>query len=292
MHKGIFFIINPFAGKGNSLVAWEEIKAKLSLYTGNISFKYAYSDAPGHAEAIAAEAACKGYDAAITVGGDGTAGEAANALAGSKTALGIIPAGTGNDFIKTIGVPKRPLDALEHLLSSRPFAIDLGEINGRKFLNIASSGFDAEVADSVHSDYRKFKSLAYVLAVLKGIATFALKKISMNIDGRIIEKDVFLVAVCNVRYYGNGLMISPDSEVDDGFFDVVVVDAIPRFEVIRFLPSVFKGRHLSHPGVNVFKGKNITITTHEPVKMQADGEMLGTTPAHIRLINKCLMVLR
>lgn len=291
MLRKLFFVINPCAGKGKSKRVWEKVKAGLGSCAKSAEIEYGFTEGPGHAGILAKKAAHYGFDSVIAIGGDGTAGEAADGLAGTATALGIIPAGTGNDFIKTAGIPKNPIAALKRIVSGRRSAVDIGEINGRKFLNIASTGFDAEVAYLVHSGFRRFRAFAYLAAVAKALVSFNSGHVDLEIDGTHIGGDILLAAVCNGRYYGNGLMISPGAKTDDGLFDVVIVKKVPRFEIIKFLPIVFKGGHLHHPAVKVIRGKRICITAQKPLKIQADGEVLGTTPAYLELLPKKLIII-
>ncbi|MCG0275111.1 MAG: diacylglycerol kinase family lipid kinase [Thermosediminibacteraceae bacterium] len=269
-----FFVVNPAAGKRKALTIWNRLKP-----TVDIPYDFVLTERPGQATDIAREAVKAGYGIIVAVGGDGTIREVIQALAGSEALLGVIPAGTGNDFVRSVGIPHDPKGALEVIKSGKARRIDLIRAGSNFFINVAGAGLDAEVADAVNKSTKFLRGpLVYVMELLRVLATFSPRHVTIEIDGTVVKRKAWLVSIGNARYYGGGMMICPDALVDDGFLDVCIVNEISRIELLRFLPSVFSGNHKNHPAYEVLRGKRVKIQFERPVKVHADGDVIGTTP--------------
>lgn len=282
------FIINPAAGRGRSLKIWNSIKDKIGF-----PHEFVLTKAPGEAADIAASAHHRGFCRVVAVGGDGTICEVANGIVFKDLEIGIIPAGTGNDFARTVGIPLEPRAALAVLEKGRPEHIDLGKHEKGFFINVAGVGLDAEVARATNEDVKFLTGTpAYVFALMMTLMHFYPRKATIEIDGKTIHRKLWLAAIGNAKYYGGGMMICPDAVLDDGLLEVCLVNDMSRFEILRFLPRVFSGGHKTHPSFEVFRGKKIRIEFEIPTAAQADGDYIGMTPASFSIMPRALKVVR
>jgi YegS/Rv2252/BmrU family lipid kinase len=272
----IKFIINPVAGKGRSLKAQKIIVQRLKNL--NITFSIQQTTAQGDALKIAGEAAVEGYDTVVAVGGDGTIYEVINAIAKTNIKLGIIPTGTGNDFAKSVGIPENIELALNIILNQSIKKIDIGCVNGKYFINVASIGFDTEVVNGM-KHIKRFISgpWAYILSVFKTLISYRDITVEFQLDNKLMKKEVLLVAIANGKYYGGGMMIAPNARIDDGYLDICVINKISKLKFIKLFPTIFKGKHISLPEVECFKAKQVKILTNNQI-INCDGELIGYTP--------------
>ncbi|OGO30897.1 MAG: hypothetical protein A2Z29_01440 [Chloroflexi bacterium RBG_16_56_11] len=295
-------IVNPAAGAGRTGRNWPRI---MSLFRRHgLRFEHAITEAPGHATELAKEAARRGYETVVSVGGDGTVNEIVNGLhtAGDSrdTRLGIISTGTGSDYIRTLGIPRRCEEACRRLIAAKHRAVDLGvaeySVDGhrevRLFVNFAGMGFDAEI---VRRTTQQFKSLgglpAYLCGVLATVVAYKNKSIRLTLDGETMDKKVCTVIMNIGRYGGGGMKTAPGAIVDDGMFDVLVIGDVSKPDLLRSLPRIYRGTHLSHPKVTLKKAKEIEIDSGQPVRLQADGELLGRVPARFHILPSALNVI-
>lgn len=248
----------------------------------NIKYEIAKTRYKGHATELARQAANSliKYDAIISVGGDGTLLEVANGLMGSDVLLGVLPAGTGNDFARAIGIPSTIKDALSYLTRKRSRLIDVGKLENLFFINVASVGFDAEIIKDIFK-FRKFipGRLSYYVAALIKFFTFKFKDITINIDGQIIKTKILLVAIANGTHYGGGMMVNPNGDLEDGYLDVIVVNSLPRYKIPLLFHRFVKGTYQDLPYVKTYKCREISIDSHNSLVINADGDLFGSTPA-------------
>lgn len=266
-------IINPVAGNGHAKRIGEKVMEALRLRS--IACKAYYTESPGHATQLAGDSAQRGTDTVLAVGGDGTAYEVASGLIHSKTALGLIPAGTGNDFIKSIGVPKSPLEALEHILSHPPRLLDMGRLNDKLFLNVCGTGFDVSVLEySMKAKKLVRGMLPYLYGVIRTIFSFKPVAMRVVIDEETTLNGTFLqCSVANGRYIGGGIAISPTSLVNDGLLDVVVLRSIPNWKMFFYLPGLLMGRVHSFSITSHYRCSKVCIDA-PGMHLNVDGEML------------------
>jgi diacylglycerol kinase (ATP) len=287
----IYVVCNPTAGNGLGKRVGEKINAALD--GRSIAYTSLYTRYPGHARELAAQAAAEGADTVLAIGGDGTAGEAAAGLAGTKTALGIIPAGTGNDFIKTIGIPGQPLKALEHILACPARPTDMGRINDRLFLNVSGAGFDVCVLEYVLKAKRYMRGLLpYLYGVIRTILSFTPVELTYQIDDNPpVTGRMLLCAAANGRIIGGGIPIAPNAFVDDGLFDVILVRAIPRPRMVRYLPGLLKGKVLTFPETSACRCGKIALSA-PGMRMNVDGEICDIPSAVLTLEKGVLLIHR
>ncbi|MGB4394781.1 MAG: diacylglycerol kinase family protein [Tepidanaerobacteraceae bacterium] len=281
------FIVNPVAGRNNCYRIWNDIKAHIDFPHEVILTK-----GPGEAKYLAESAVKQGFKRMVAVGGDGTVSEVVNGIVGTDVELGIIPAGSGNDFIKALNIPQRPLDALAVIKKGNSQSVDLGKHDKGYFINVAGAGFDAETLDTNRNLKILRGSPAYVASVILTLLRHGPEKAKITIDGKRYERKLWLVAVANGQYFGGGMKISPDSAIDDGLFDICLLGDISRLEIIKFLPRVFSGSHKEHKAFEVMRGKEVKIEFETPRLVQTDGEIIGYTPARFSVLPKALKVIR
>lgn len=286
-----FFIVNPSAGSGRALRAWK----RLQELTGT-ALPSRLTKGPGHASELAVEAAQEGYPLVVAVGGDGTANEVVNGLMQlspeRRPAFGQLSSGTGNDFARNVGLPRRVDQWVRMLREPRLRSLDLGRVNGRYFLNATGVGFDAEVAYLADRLPTVFTgTFNYLVSILVELLTYRSQTMRIQVDGTRLEEQCFLVAVGNLPHVGGGIRICPGARADDGLFEVVVVKALPRLEVLRVLPKAFSGGHIGHPKVQVLSGRQVIIDSAAPLHLQADGEVFSGLPAHFEVHPAALQLL-
>ncbi len=278
----LLFIVNPMAGRGpssalNSISLIEEFCSKK-----NIQYEIVKTCHKGHATQLARQAASSDikYDAIISVGGDGTLLEVANGLMGSRAVLGVLPAGTGNDFARAIGIPSSIKEALSFLIKKKSRPIDVGKLENIFFVNVASVGFDAEIIRDIVK-FRKFipGRASYYIAALIKFFTFRFKDITIHLDDQVIKTKILLVAIANGTHYGGGMMVNPKGNLEDGYLDVIVVSSLPRYKIPLLLHRFVKGSYLDLPYVKTYRCKEISIESNDDLVINADGDLYGTTPA-------------
>lgn len=267
------FIVNPVAGKnqGQRMISHiQEICTRKK-----VAFDILVTEGVGGGRHAMEQAIHQPYQTYVAVGGDGTVNEVMNGLQGSGKHLGIVPCGTGNDFARALQLPADPVVALEQLLNGQVVEIDLGQVNEHYFINIASIGLDAEIADYTNKLKKWLKStVAYVLALVRILVSYRPITIRFNDGVGVKSSRAMLLALCNGSYYGGGMEIAPGAKVDDGLLDSYLVKAMPKLKLLFFFPTVFKGKHTTFQEVEVFRSKEITVTSESPFKINVDGEIV------------------
>ena len=235
-------IVNPTAGNGRSNATCTAVCRRLE--ERGIAYELLKTDHPTHATELAREAAQRGADTVIAIGGDGTVTETAAGLRGTKTALGIIPSGTGNDFIKTAGIPSEWEAALELILTKPARPVDSGVVNNGFFINSCGTGFDVVTLDFAEKAKKYVHGLLpYLYGVLRAIVAY--KPVDMHIeigDDIAMDGKYMICSVANGRYFGGGIPIAPLAAVTDGLLDVLVVDAVPRWKLPAYLIPLMRGK--------------------------------------------------
>lgn len=295
-------IVNPAAGAGKTYKKWPKVKDILERM--KVDFDFELTDAPGHGMELAKDAGKKGYEFIVSVGGDGTIHEIANGLHAAEVAshvpVGIVNTGTGADYIRTIGVPRRYKEACLCLLSPNRRIVDLGIIeymrNGKQekrlFVNFAGIGFDAEV---VRTTTEKFKSLgsmpSYLMGLLSTLMSYENRDVTVTVDGESGKRRVCTVMLNNGRYGGGGMKPAPDADPGDGFFDLMIIDDITKPDLLRSIPRIYAGTHGTHPKVTLMRAKEVEIHPTQNSAVQADGELLGEAPARFSILHSALTII-
>jgi len=288
-------IVNPAAGAGRAAKRWPQISSWLNEV--GLSFEHEITESPGHATELAKSAVERGYGLVVSVGGDGTINEIVNGLYESggikDVMLGIISAGTGSDYIRSLGLPCHFKEACQRLINPRKLAVDVGMAeyagNGRKakrlFVNFAGLGFDAEV---VKATTRRYKALGSKPSYLAGLLTTFLlyrgREVSLRVDGKTEDRKVCTVLVSNGKYGGGSMLVAPHADPADGFLDVLIIDELSKPDLFWSLPRIYRGTHLTHPKVSLKKARDVYIQSIQQTSLQVDGELLGETPVHFQVL--------
>lgn len=305
-------IANPVSANGNTGLRWSGIEARLR--SEGLDFDVRLTESPSHATDLAVEASRHGYGTVICAGGDGTLNEVVNGLmsvdAASRPSLGVIPSGTGTDFARGMSLPC-DLDGIVRMLKRGQMQpIDVGHVSfvrashneSRYFINIAGLGFDGEVSDEVNRRGKRGGSMAYFLNVFRVLARFQNKHAQLIMttpDGseRMAEAEYNMIAMCNGRYFGGGMLVSPNSDPHDGLFTVVVIEAMSRAEFAANFPKVYRGTHLSHPKVKSYLASAVRVEmlpSRDPGQrmfLEAEGELFGEAPATFEVVPGAIKLL-
>ena len=224
----------------------------------------------------------------IAVGGDGLLHLVLQKITPAQVPLALIPAGTGNDFVRTLGWSPDDLDAiLEAVLTKKPSSVDLGLVDGEWFGAVLSTGFDAIVNERANSMSWPKGPNRYNVAIAIELPRFAPRHYEIVLDDRTISTQAMLIAVANGRSYGGGMLVCPQSDMADGYFDVMVLHPVSKLEFIKVFPRVFKGTHITHPAVEIVRSKSVKITADAVA--YADGERIGQLPIRAQCMPGALM---
>lgn len=272
-------VVNPTAGRGSAGRRWPAVAAELDRW--GLDYEPHFTTGPGDATEVAQRAAGEGFDAVVAAGGDGTLTEVVNGLVGTGRPLGLLPLGSGNDFARAAGIGPDPLGAARLLANPVPRLVDLGRVDGRHFINVASAGMDAEIVRTMNEDLRYLRgAVAYVAATVTTLFRFRPAPVRLELDGVVHELEAVLVAVANGQYYGGGMKVTPRAVLDDGLLDVCVLGALGRLEFLRAFPSVYRGAHLAHPKIRTYRARRVVLRPagERALLAQADGEIIGSLP--------------
>jgi YegS/Rv2252/BmrU family lipid kinase len=253
---------------------------------------------------LARQAVASGCRLIVAVGGDGTMHEVVNGMVTEAeipdgVMLGAVSCGTGSDFARTVGLLQEPLDAARRLLHGEDRRVDLGVIHcwraGEEvveyFPNAAGLGFDGEVALRVNQRSKAGGgTIPYLISLVLTLVTYENKPVVVTLDDRTLTLRSNFVTVANGRYFGGGMHIAPDARPDDGLFDVVIAGDVTKLELLLQVPRVYRGTHLAHPKVDVYRSSTVRVESDERVVLQADGEYVGEAPATFRLLPGALTV--
>ncbi|MFH0805025.1 MAG: diacylglycerol kinase family protein [Patescibacteria group bacterium] len=268
------FIVNPAAGVHLELSVLSEIQ---TFCRGRgIEHDIEVTRHPGQATDIARRAALQ-YGTVVAVGGDGTVNEVVNGIVGTSARLGVLPAGSGNDLAWQLGMTRSVRKNLVILVGSTYRTVDVGVINGQRyFINGFGVGFDGEVAGRVRSFLRYSRGYAaYLLAVLRTLATYRCRNVRLTIDGVLVRSQPMLfVSCCNGTTYGGGFRVAPAAKLDDRLLTVCAVDQVSRWYALRNLPRFTRGTHLSLPEVHTFTGRRVVVESDVAQAAQLDGELI------------------
>jgi YegS/Rv2252/BmrU family lipid kinase len=268
------FIVNPVAGKGKALRFVKRIQREAKKVLEDFSLKITHY--PGHATEIAREFVKKGPCRIYSVGGDGTLNEVVNGMAGSSSSLAVIPAGSGNDFMRSISEKYDLQHIIPKCIRGTDIPVDLVKVNDKYFINVSSMGFDSDVAHATNI-IKKIplipSQISYLLGILAALIKCKSYPLKVYIDGECIEDEMLLAVIANGRYYGKGIKPAPLARFDDGYLDVCLVRKKRRLEILRLLPRFAKGKHDSIEGVSFYRGKNVMIQCSSNVRVNLDGEV-------------------
>lgn len=278
--RELALLVNPTSAKGRAVRVVEPVTERLQ-HAGNNVRRLTGTDAADAAR-LAAGAVAEGVDALVALGGDGLVNIALQAVAGTGTPLGVIPAGTGNDVARSLGLPCRsPLDAAEVVAAGSIRRLDAvcveGSVGARWFLGVLGAGFDSLVNERANRMRWPRGQQRYNVAVLAELRVFQPLPFTITLDDEVRATRAMLVAVGNGGSYGGGMRVCPDADMHDGLLDVTVVGPVSKPTFVRVFPKVFRGTHVHHPAVTTHRARRVTLDSPDVVAY-ADGERLGPLP--------------
>ncbi len=298
-------IVNPAAGNGRTGREWPALSAR--LLDAGVEFTPCVTCGPGDATVCARSALRDGAETLIVVGGDGTLSEVVDGCfgndhpAGSGPTLALLPSGTGTDFARGLGISGKV--AIDVLLRGTARPVDVGRVafhddagarRERHFINIADCGLGYETNLAIARGPKALGgTLAYLYGALSSIARYTPTVARVGVDGQpVYNGPSAIVGVANGPFFGGGMHAAPKARHDDGLFDVLVLEGVPRRVLIAdLLPKVYRGAHLRHPAVHFFRGATVTVEADGPFLLQVDGDGVGDAPARFTLLPRALLVL-
>jgi YegS/Rv2252/BmrU family lipid kinase len=254
------------------------------------------SESPGHLGRAAHDA---GDSLLVVIGGDGTVNEVVNGVAGTDAELAVLPGGTGQDFGRTHGIPSSFDDAVRVALGGVTRVIDLGLVElgnssdggtSRFFANVGSAGMSGAVARRANSMTKAFGGRAtFFYALTREFLAWQNTRVMVELaDGDRREGPMHDVIVANGKWHGGGMKLAPDARQDDGAFDIVTIGDVNKLDFLTTAPKLYSGRYLSHPKVELLRSSTVSIDSTEPLPLEVDGEPIGATPAHFRVVPAAL----
>lgn len=293
-----FVIINPTSGNGLSIRQWPKVKALLQTY--EFDFDFSFTENENHSPKLLQQAIENGFLNIICVGGDGTLHNIVNGImnqdrvSSEEVAVGMIPIGTGNDWVKTHHIPNDFKKAIQLIKKGSKKNQDLGKIEflneDRKpvyFNNLAGVGFDGFVVSKVHK-YKHFGALAYLTGSVLGLFSFKNFKSKVVVNNTEINSKTLMVLVGLCNYSGGGMQLTKDANPFDGLFDISIAKNIGKLDIIKNLTKLFSGNIVNHKKVETLKSNVITITIDEDELpfIQADGELIGKGNITVSVVPK------
>jgi diacylglycerol kinase (ATP) len=289
-------ICNSHSGRGGVGRSLPEVRAQLEAR--ELDYEVRYTDGRGHATQLAREALAQGLRFLVAVGGDGTIHEVVNGMleddepVNRDAVLGVVAAGSGSDFIKTFGLPATiPAHAVAHLDGSDSFPIDLGKITyvqdgvttTRYFANIAEVGLGAAAVARAEKLPRWLGPTMYFFAFWLAVRKHRSARVTVDLVDRTYEGRMNNMVVANGQFFGGGMKIAPKAVPTDGLLDVQIEHARKK-DAIALIPKIYKGQHVPHPDILEAKRVRISIEADRPLPIEADGELLGVTPATFEVL--------
>lgn len=293
MSEEYFLIVNLLAGRGRCRYLWPQLEHLLRK-TG-LNFRFALTEAPGAGTELAARAS-RDYPVVVAVGGDGTIHEVAAGVMGSQAKLGIIPAGTGNDFVKMLGIPPDDLvQAAQILKESRSKKVDVGRLGERFFVNGLGLGLDGAVAWRVFRLWRWpiVRHWIYLYAAIHEALCFRSVRLEIKGPDWKYSGALMMLGASNGRYHGGDFKLAPNAEIDDGLFDVYLIADMSPLRRLLKIPIVRRGEHLELPEVQMQRASWIEIVSEKPLLGHLDGEPIELPAGGFRvgLLPKALEVI-
>lgn len=286
--KKIAFIINPISGSINKNKV-EQLICEL-IDPDKFIFTITYTQYPGHAIELSQQYATIGYYAVVAVGGDGTINEVAKGLLGSKTALGIIPCGSGNGFAKCLKISTNLKQTIRLLNNARVISIDYGMANNIPFFSILGIGFDAVVAKEFSSTNRGL--MGYLQTICKVFVRYRPERYQIVGDTIDLSVNAFLIDISNSGQWGNNAYVASKATLYDGWLDLVVVERIPIYNVLGFALSLFTKNIDKMSNVKTFRVKNVTLRCENDIVAHLDGDSIFMGKMiNVRIVEKGLNVL-
>jgi len=305
MMNKVHVIVNPLSARGKTEQRWHSIKEVIRHHFKE--YKYVFTEKPRQATEIAKELLEDGFDLIIGVGGDGTLNEITNGFFCHDThkainedaSIGIIPSGTGSDFIRFLKIPRDLKKSVELIKNSPSSKIDVGKItflnekpsqSTRYFMNVADFGLGAEVIQNLSAvPSAERNAFFYYKGLLSTVKSYKSKKVKIIIDdSQEIVGEFLIGAIANGRMFGGGMVIAPQASPFDGYFDLVLIEDMTRLHVVANSIRLYRGTIEKNPRVSILRAKNIKVYSQDDVRIECDGELGSGLPAEFSIIEKCL----
>jgi YegS/Rv2252/BmrU family lipid kinase len=267
-----YFIVNPTAARGKAARVGEKVRALCK--ERKVDFQLVYTDKPGDATELAAGVKNK-FECIVAIGGDGTINEIINGLIGGSSKLGIVPVGSGNDFVRALKLPHNLTKAFNILLAMKTRAIDIGQAGNRFFQNGLGIGFDAWVVQETKKVHRLRGTAIYLYSVLKTIYSYKPPVVKIEYKDVRREEKFYMITIGNGISLGGGFKLTPNALLDDGLFDLNIIRDSKKWEVYRNLLSVFTGKHIYLEQVTTDRADKISFRSNESFAAHVDGELLS-----------------
>lgn len=291
----VLLVYNPYAGHKRAKKILPQVEA---LFTEKkIDFDLRLTDYPKHAVEIVRQANFHQYDGVVASGGDGTLFEVVNGYfqnpSKKRIPLGILPTGTGNAFARDLNLDvSRWQDAVGVIRLAKPRKVDVGlfHTHGQDvyYLNILGLGFVADVTKTAHR-LKIFGNISYTLGVFYQTILLNAHHLTIEIEGKVLERENIFVEVSNTRYTANFLM-APNAKIDDGLLDITLLGRLTRRRLLKCFPKIFTGEHIYLDEIETFQAKRLSVTTDIPKVLTPDGELLGITPVTIECLHQAIEV--
>ncbi len=280
MSGGVRFLVNPSSGRGTGKAHLDRIRVLASRNGAGLVVSRKVTDLAEQARRAAED----GVERLLVAGGDGTMHLAAQGLAGTDCALGVIPLGSGNDFAGTLGIPPDLDAAVERALKGDVRRIDLAKVGETYCIGYAGAGFDSEVTRYANELKILRGPLIYFYAVIHTLITFVPPWMKVVWDDGVFEGKVMFTVVNNLPRFGGGMRIAPDAKIDDGLLDLVIVREVPKSVLLSIFPKVYNGRHVGHPAVTIVRTRRAEITIDRTMTMYGGGEPLRAVEAGVPVV--------
>jgi diacylglycerol kinase (ATP) len=291
------FLVNPAAENGATGRRWPEIASRAAAagLTGDVRV----SERPGQLTELARTACDEGVELLVVVGGDGTVNEVVNGVAGRESVeLAVIPRGTGWDFVRTYSIPRKLEQAIRVATGGSTRKIDLGHAtyrswsgDGREsyFANIASVGMSGAIAKRANESNKALGGkISYFWSTVAVFSRWRNCDVDVTVGDETRRGRMHDVVVSNGRYFGGGMMITPEARPDDGLFDVLLIGDLSKRDLLMTLPKTYRGSHLPHPKAELLRGPVVVVDAARRLPVELDGEQPGTTPVRFEIVRSAL----
>ncbi|MBS0375389.1 MAG: diacylglycerol kinase family lipid kinase [Proteobacteria bacterium] len=294
MSLPVLAIVNPAAGGGRAQRRWTQLAR--ALEAAGVAFEQVTTHRAGEATELARAGLAAGPRTLLAVGGDGTLHEVLNgALGGARRPrLAVAPFGTGNDWAREMAAPREPAAFARMLAAGRVRAVDAGRIDYREagapaarfFINVAGAGYDSYVLEQLEG--RSKQPLAYLRAVIAGLARYRAPRFKLAGDGVRLEGPLFVAFAMLGQACGGGMRFAPVARPDDGLLDLVAIEHLSRASALWRLAKIYTGTLLRDPAVRHATLRELSIDAEPPARLEADGQLLGHTPATLTVLPKAV----
>jgi YegS/Rv2252/BmrU family lipid kinase len=283
------FIVNPAAARGKAVHVAEKVRNICD--DQKMDYQLVYTEKSGDATKLAAESRDQ-FDCIVAVGGDGTINEVVNGLMGGQSILGIVPVGSGNDFVRALKIPHKVKDAVDLLLVMKTRSIDIGKAGDRYFQNGLGIGFDSWVVKETINVHNLHGRAIYFYSVLKTIYSYNPPVVKLQYNDVSREEKFYMITVGNGISLGGGFKLTPNAVLDDGLFDLNIIRNLKKWEVFQNLLSVFMGKHIYLEQVTTDRTDQLSIYSDDGFAAHVDGELLSLNlnTLNVKLISKALEV--